>query len=255
MVSARWKEAVRLLLPRRVRPYRIFGGPLKGMPLVTSLHDYPAAILGRTEAPLLHWIEENVTLGEVWLDVGAHYGYTTLALARFVGTKGAVFAFEPVLMTAAHLMETKSMNMLDNVIVIPLALTDDPALTASVSPIVRGMADHDRSGAQEDTIYGVALDALTPILFPDRHVDGIKIDVQGMEIQTLRGMARLLAKDRPRLVVELHAGVDRTELLRHLQSLGYSTNSRALGDLSGPPDPRLAADSSYVFVPSSQAVV
>ena len=46
------KPAVRKLAPRTIRAHRILGGPLRGRVIVTSFHDYPAAILGRTEQPL-----------------------------------------------------------------------------------------------------------------------------------------------------------------------------------------------------------
>jgi hypothetical protein len=66
------KEGIRRLLPRSLGPHRILGGLLKGYVIVTSWHDYPAAILGRTERALLDWFAHNVGSGETWLDVGAH---------------------------------------------------------------------------------------------------------------------------------------------------------------------------------------
>ena len=69
---------------------------LRGAWLVTSWHDYPAGLAGRTERALLEWFAQNVHQGETWLDVGAHYGYTTIALGRLVGSHGRVFTFEPV---------------------------------------------------------------------------------------------------------------------------------------------------------------
>ena len=63
--------------------------------MVTSWRDYPAGITGRTEKRLLEWFEREAGEGETWLDIGAHYGYTTLALARMTGPSGRVYAFEP----------------------------------------------------------------------------------------------------------------------------------------------------------------
>src|SRR6266705_5856989 len=97
------KEQLRRFMPSTVRAHRILGGRLRGYRIVTSWHDYPAAILGRTERALLGWFERNVAAGETWLDVGAHYGYTAIALSRLVGTQGRVFAFEPMAATAGHL--------------------------------------------------------------------------------------------------------------------------------------------------------
>jgi len=195
-------------------------------------------------------LEENVRRGDVWLDVGAHYGYTALALARFAGEAGAVYAFEPVLQTATHLMETKARNELNNLTVVPMALTDSPVIAATNTPVIRGMADHHATVDRRHTIYGVSLDALAPLLWRDGiHVDGIKMDVQGMEIQALSGMAHLLQKDHPRLVVELHAGVDRTSLLALLRSIGYSTSGRTLDGVSRSSNVDFHDDTSYVFDP------
>src|SRR5437899_9381964 len=122
------KDVVRPLLPKRIKRHRILTGRLKGMLIVTSWHDYPAAITGRTERPLLNWFAENVSRGETWLDVGAHYGYTALALSRLVGAEGRVFAFEPVLRTAGCLAETRSINHLPQLAIIPIGLSAPEAL-------------------------------------------------------------------------------------------------------------------------------
>src|SRR6267378_2914827 len=106
------KEHVRRLLPKSVRPHRILAGRLRGFRIVTSWYDYPAAILGKTERALLDWFEENVHIGETWLDVGAHYGYTALALSRLVGPAGRVFAFEPMITTAGCVARTRELNRL-----------------------------------------------------------------------------------------------------------------------------------------------
>ena len=89
------KAQIRRFMPRSVRPHRILAGRLRGYRIVTSWHDYPGAILGRTERPLLDWFDGHVRPGETWLDVGAHYGYTAIALSRLVGPQRRVFAFEP----------------------------------------------------------------------------------------------------------------------------------------------------------------
>ena len=78
---------------RTLARHRILGGPLRGSAIVTSWHDYPAAILGKTELALLKWFGKNVGEGETWLDIGAHYGYISIALCKLVGSAGRVYAF------------------------------------------------------------------------------------------------------------------------------------------------------------------
>lgn len=106
-MNEKLKWAVRRFLPISVKPHRIITGPLRGAKIVTSWHDYPAAILGRTERALLGHFANVVGRGETWLDVGAHYGYTAISLSMLVGRSGRVFAFEPMVATAGCISRTR----------------------------------------------------------------------------------------------------------------------------------------------------
>lgn len=243
------KSAVRRLLPRRVGPHRILGGPLRGRRIVTSWHDYPAAILGRTEMGLIKWLRRNVNAGETWLDVGAHYGYTAIAISELVGEKGRVFAFEPVLTTAGNLCLTRNKNYLQQLTVVPFGLDDSISMRTLSVPTTRGMATHIQPmSTPSDTIYLTALDAVWDALASgDPGIHGIKIDVQGMEIAALRGMRRCLVRSRPKLVIEFHTGVDRRALLSQLVDLGYISVGIAVDQLPGEGNPGYYDDHSYAF--------
>ena len=52
-MNGRLREGLRSLFPRSLVSHRILAGPLRGSKIVTSWHDYPAAILGKTEEVLL----------------------------------------------------------------------------------------------------------------------------------------------------------------------------------------------------------
>ncbi|MEZ5353913.1 MAG: FkbM family methyltransferase [Bryobacteraceae bacterium] len=242
------KEAIRRMLPRTVRVHRILAGPLRGAWLCTSWHDYPGALLGTTERPLLDWFARHVKPGETWLDVGAHYGYTSLALSRLTGAEGRVFAFEPVAETVACLERTRAVNGLGQLRIVPVALSDAAGRGALRLPQTRGMADRTVSeldAERHETIAHQSLDTLWPEIAEGRgEVAGIKIDVQGMELEVLGGMQDLLRVQRPRLVVEFHAGVDRGLILELLSQCGYSTFVQAI---DGGSSAVLQDDCSYVF--------
>ena len=221
---------LRRILPRNDRPHRIRRGPLRGSLIHASWQDYPRAILGCAEPELLDWFRIQVKPGETWLDVGAHYGYTALALSRLVGESGRVFAFEPVLGTAGYLARTRTANGLERLVVVPLALGDERRLTLVRGVcLYRGMAHMTATNDPGEPICSVTLDCLWPGLCGnDTNVSGVKIDVQGMEVAVLRGMIEILRRHRPKLVVEYHGQADLESLLRVVEDAGYHPEARPL---------------------------
>ena len=248
------KNYIRHFLPRSVRPQRILGGPLRGSLIVTSWHDYPAAILGRTEGPLLRWFAANVHPGETWLDIGAHYGYTAIALAGMVGPQGKVYAFEPMTATAGCVARSRSLNGLSQLTIVPVALGNCESIASRELPTVRGMLDSTTVVSERGEQFFVAgLDWLWPRIaridsgdMPRIH--GIKMDVQGMEIEALMGMQAILQRFRPKLVIEIHKGVSRQELLSLLQMAGYPSGGSPLE--AAPDEPEYTDDHSYAFSPA-----
>ena len=66
-------ETVRTIMPATLRPHSILAGPLRGATIYTR-HDYPGAILGSTERPLLGWFGPHVLPAES-CDWRARRGY------------------------------------------------------------------------------------------------------------------------------------------------------------------------------------
>ena len=248
-MEPRLRSLLRRLLPVSIYPQRIWAGPLRGSRIVTSWHDYPAAILGRTEQPLLGWFARNVNRGETWLDVGAHYGYTAIALSRLVGEAGRVFAFEPMLGTAGYMAQTRQLNCFSQLTVLPLGLGAPQACELARLPTVRGMVDSTLSGGGWlETILVARLDWLWPQICQDQPaIHGVKIDVQGMELEVLRGMLDTLSRWKPRLVVEVHSGVDRAQLLNLIETAGYLMWGRPIEPMPGEREPQYVDDRSYAF--------
>lgn len=256
------KQAVlmtlRRLLPRGVGPHRIRRGPLRGSVICASWRDYPRAILGRAEPELVTWFQAKVKPGETWLDIGAHYGYTALALSRLVGKRGRVFAFEPILRTAGHLSRTRSANGLDQLVVVPLALGEEPELTVVRDVCCfRGMAQMTAAAEHGELVLSIALDHLWPRLCgADTRVSGIKVDVQGMEISVVRGMTEILRNHRPKLVVEYHGQADLDAFLLAISEAGYDPVARPLEPASTAGGGALFQHArNYEFRPATQADV
>jgi predicted RNA methylase len=62
--------------------------------------------------------------GDVVFDVGAHIGSFALKAARLVGEDGLVIALEPELENYKLLEENVRLNNLENIVPIPMALSD-----------------------------------------------------------------------------------------------------------------------------------
>jgi len=77
---------------------------------------------------------------------------------------------------------------------------------------------------------GVPVNTLDAIArgFPENfpRVSLLKIDVEGMEMDVLRGAAGLLEKDRPQLVIELATPAERAQAEAFLAGLGYRNIGR-----------------------------
>ena len=247
------KKYIRPFRPTKVKVHRIKRGDLRGMKIMTSWRNYPGAILGRTEKTLLSWFKMNVKSGETWIDVGAHYDYTSMALSKLVGEEGRVFAFEPTLSTAGFLSITRYENNLDQLIIIPIGAGDSAGLAREKTFVSRGMTTHENvEGKPLDNFYSISLDSIWEnISDGDSGVHGVKIDVDGMEIQAIRGMSSILKEFQPKLVVEIHHGVSRNDLLNLIKNLGYSEIGTTLDGPTKVRDANYLDNTSYAFTPKN----
>jgi FkbM family methyltransferase len=244
------REVVRSFLPRNLKAHRIRRGPLAGNRIFTSWHDYPGAISGGTERPLLSWFARHINAGETWIDIGAHYGYTAIALSLLVGRGGRVIAFEPVSATASCIARTRDLNDLQQLRIVPLGLASSPGIRPVYLPVTRGMADSTLRGATNggEVIFVSSFDHLWDTLAAgDPSVDGIKIDVQGMEHAVLAGMKSTLLRCHPKLVIEFHPGVNRGQILNFLADCGYSPLPVPIEPCGRPG--QIADNCSYAFSP------
>ena len=166
--------------------------------------------------------------GDICWDIGANIGFYTCLLALQVGETGAVVAFEPAARTCGYLHENVSLNGFMNVTVINKGIGDKPEqrhLYYSEAGLAEGTASlkyTDRRAASErvtlDTIDNLVRELPTP--------DFIKIDVEGYQLEALRGGEHCLKMHAPLLVAELK-DVGETnratfeEIEDYISNLGY----------------------------------
>ena len=89
-----------------------------------------------------------ITPGDTVLDVGAYIGTHTLAFAKQVGVGGEVYAFEPQPLSFEVLKRNIGQNVLNNVRLLNVALSDDPRRAQ-----IRRIDPRDSSNFAETTIF------------------------------------------------------------------------------------------------------
>lgn len=227
-------------------PVRIGGGPASGLTIYAPASRRRGYRAGRQERPLLELLEELVEPGMEVVDAGTFLGWITLAAAARVGERGRVWAFEPRAASRALLERSCRRNGLRQVTVVPAALGGASGAGFLATPANPAMARLTAApGGSREPVEVTTLDAW-------RKASGarpalVKIDVEGSELDLLRGAARTLRELRPVLAVEVHRGggiaLDPEELGELLRAAGYRLwplGSRREGE-AGPMLRRLAA--------------
>ena len=110
---------------------------------------------------------------------------------------------------------------------------------------------YDINGRPFVDYYSISFDSIWEnICDGDSSVNGVKIDVDGMEIQTMRGMSTMLREFQPKLVVEIHNGVSRDDFLKLITDIGYSDVGTSIDRTIEVRDSNYLDNTSYVFTPN-----
>jgi FkbM family methyltransferase len=138
------------------------------------------------------------------VDVGCSVGAILTQILR-VAPEGRHYAFEPL--PDLHGKLNEHFGQFPNVEIHNVALSDSMG-TAHFQHVITNPAysgfrkrRYDRPNEEivEITVEKAPLDQIIP---PSRHVDFIKIDVEGADLEVLRGAVRTIRRSRPLIVFE-----------------------------------------------------
>lgn len=175
------------------------------------------------------------------LDVGVNIGETVLSFSR-INPGGQIYGFEPVPFLFEKAIRNISLNQKSNINLFNLALSDQNGQLSF------DMAKNLNSGSismNKDLTKGsMIVNAVTLDNFVQEHnitdIDLIKIDVEGFELNVLKGAQNVLRTAKPVLFVEVvdtylkRQNVNASMLIRYLQDLGYSINDAKTNDIIQP---------------------
>lgn len=186
--------------------------------------------IGRSLDLYGEWCNEEIILlnqllrkGDVVLDVGANIGTHTVFFAKAVSQEGMVFAFEPQRVTFQFLCTNIALNELLNVKPMQVGVGKKPDSTfiPILNPSVQqnfgvfNIQGHDKM-AKVDKVDIITLDSLEL-----NRCNLIKIDVEGMECEVLKGAEATIRKLRPFIFVENNSQEGSPELVETLFKFDY----------------------------------
>ncbi|WP_339869207.1 FkbM family methyltransferase [uncultured Algoriphagus sp.] len=179
-------------------------------------------------------LEKYLKTGDTFIDVGANQGEYSLWAARKVGTNGKVVSFEPM----PQLFDQLTANIRLN-----------ESFQKTISPVKLGLSDKkgevtlyasEDSNEGTNTIYNtekfsielgkIQLDTLDEQIeeLKINKVNFLKIDVEGAELQVLKGALNTLKKHLPILLLEINkdaciaGGYLPEDILELLKPFNYS---------------------------------
>jgi FkbM family methyltransferase len=161
------------------------------------------------ETTLFAFLRDHIQPGDLVFDIGSFLGIYAMLAARAAGRHGRVLAFEPTTWSHGVLNDHVRMNALDDRIqtrnaAVGAQRVRRPLVTFEGEPYRNMIATANDESGNGPSVEVLSVDEVCEAI--GRAPDWIRMDVQGMEFDVLRGAARLLHESgrRVRIVAEMH---------------------------------------------------
>jgi len=194
---------------------------------LVNRHDYYVGkaleIYGEYSQVEANLLQSLLSEGDTVIEVGANIGALTVGLAKKVGRRGKVYAYEPQQQCHALLQSQIALNQLDQIIARP------EGCGAARGTMWHAPCDYDKVGN-----FGAAslVNEQAPGFLPvtigtldDAHAGEkirlLKVDVEGMEYAVLSGAQRLIGEQQPVIYVENDRAENSKALISLIFDIGY----------------------------------
>ena len=163
----------------------------------------------RTDVEEIAILRSRISTGDTVFDVGANKGGYLACLAKLVGKRGKVFAFEPLPHLAARLKTACAKLKWRQVEVRAAAASDKDGTAVLTTPSgdrhwESSLERNDSPDAKKREVSTVRLDGYLGQLEGQR-LTAMKIDVEGHESSVIEGASELVITKKPMLLVEVEA--------------------------------------------------
>lgn len=203
---------------------QIQSGPAEGIWLELNPRTGQSYLRGEAEAASQEILSNHLRPGMVFYDLGANIGLFSLLASRIVGAGGKVISFEPDPEIARRLRRNIARNGFTNVTVVESGVW---SVTENVNFLPADASSPDRGTGRFVGQEGAATALVRCIALDDFARDtpapnAIKCDVEGAEVEVLRGAENVLHTARPWILCEMHSTANDQAAREFLGRLGYS---------------------------------
>jgi FkbM family methyltransferase len=182
---------------------RRIGGEIVRFPARWSRY-YPSEY----EPETFDFLQKHLKKGATVLDIGAHIGLFSIIAARLVGEKGKVFSFEPTPFTRSVLSKVVELNNCTEIIEVRDEAVSDAKGTATFYDTGDSEVSNANSLVKTARSRGeIEIQLTTVDDFAEENglkIDCLKIDVEGAELDLLRGASKTFLNNRPIAHLSLH---------------------------------------------------
>jgi FkbM family methyltransferase len=205
--GARWTRA------------RVRSGPLRGMSLDVDARVQADVIVGAYERRLSRYVRDLLRPGDVAFDVGSHLGYFGILMATSVGPTGKVVCFEP----DPGLHDALEGNVARNRSAIPAEVV----VARLAAGATAGKTSFEAGGHSTRGRLSRSGDVEVEVITLDDAVDRfgrprfVKVDVEGHELDVLRGGPELVRSKEASFGIEIHSDELGRSCRALLEEAGY----------------------------------
>jgi FkbM family methyltransferase len=183
-------------------------GPEEPVGFLALQHYFLGTITGQMEdeRPIVSFLDKAVRNGDVFIDVGSNLGFYSVYVGPLCGKTGEVHAFEANPTLIEPLNRTISLNNHQSNIrlnAVAVGKESNRSLRLYDPGRIGSSSFHAHGWLNKDSFVSVPVVALDDYAARNgmTRIDGMKVDIEGAELEAFQGMAGIFERCPPKFIV------------------------------------------------------